>query len=109
MENEALRKRTSKLEVENSELKSRLGLTPPSSPTCSEESATSSLPSPPRSPLDDEPVTVGVKQEIESPEYAELGVSQQKKLYQIPFLSLLALTVTFNLLRFVDTLIVESF
>lgn len=97
-ENKELKQRASTLETENTELKSRLGLTPPSSPTSSEDSTPSGLPTPPLSPSQDEPTVVVVKQEKESSEYAELSVSQQKEHSPIPFLSLLTTTVL-HLLR----------
>lgn len=98
-ENKELKQRTSTLETENTELKSRLGLTPPSSPTSSEDSSPSELPSPPLSPSQDELAVIVVKQEKESSEYAELSVSQQKEHSPIPFLSLLTTTVLLHLLR----------
>lgn len=99
-ENKDLKLRASTLENENNELKSRLGLTPPSSPTLSEDvvPSVSPLPSPPHSPTQDDPAVVVVKQEKESTEYAELGVSRQKEQSPILFLSLLTTTVLLNLL-----------
>lgn len=98
-ENKDLKVRASTLETENTDLKSRLGLTPPSSPTSSEDTTPSPLPSPPHSPCLDEPTGIVVKQEKESSEYAELNVSQQKEHSPIPFLSLLTTTVLLHLLR----------
>lgn len=100
-ENKDLKLRAATLENENNELKSRLGLTPPSSPTLSEDvvPSVSPLPSPPHSPTQDDPAVVVVKQEKESTEYAELGVSRQKEQSPILFLSLLTTTVLLNLLR----------
>ncbi|CAB3987792.1 X-box-binding 1-like [Paramuricea clavata] len=97
-ENKDLKVRASTLETENTDLKSRLGLTPPSSPTSSEDTTPSPLPSPPHSPCLDEPTGIVVKQEKESSEYAELNVSQQKEHSPIPFLSLLTTTVLLHLL-----------
>ncbi|XP_028396703.1 X-box-binding protein 1-like [Dendronephthya gigantea] len=97
-ENKDLKLRASSLESENTELKTRLGLSPPSSPTNSEENTPSPPPTPPHSPSQDEPAVVVVKQEKESSEYAELSVSQQKEHSPIPFLSLLTTTVLLHLL-----------
>jgi hypothetical protein len=97
-ENKDLKHRATSLESENTELKSRLGLTPPSSPSSS-EGTPSPLPSPPHSPSQDEQAAVVVKQENESSEYAELSVSQQKEHSPIRFLSLLTTAVILHLLR----------
>ena len=98
-ENRELKQRASSLENENVELKTRLGLTPPSSPTSSEDTTPTLLPSPPHSPSTDEDTAVVVKQEKESSEYAALSVSQPKEHSPIPFLSLLTTTVLLHLLR----------
>ncbi|KAK3750649.1 hypothetical protein QZH41_012826 [Actinostola sp. cb2023] len=77
--NKRLQKHTDTLSTENSELRIRLGLTPPVSPEAS-PSSVSLPPSPEPSIKDDsDDGQVVIKKEIESKEFAALTASQQQK------------------------------
>lgn len=77
--NKRLNRQTDSLSTENSELKIRLGLTPPVSPDASPSPL--SLPPSPEPSLKDEShdSLVVIKKEIESKEFAALIASRQQK------------------------------
>jgi len=81
LDNEDLRKHSEAVEIENSELRVRLGLTPPVSP----EPVTQSYPASPEASPNS---SVVIKKETECNEYASLKVSQQQERL-ILFLSLI--------------------
>ncbi|XP_067033891.1 X-box-binding protein 1-like [Acropora muricata] len=92
LDNESLRKHTEAVDIENSELRARLGLTPPVSP----EPVTHSFPPAPEVATNckaNSPVVI--KTEAESIEYASLSVSQQQERL-ILFLSLITMWMTIN-------------
>lgn len=91
MDNESLRKHSEAVAIENSELRVRLGLTPPVSP----EPVT--MHTYPPSPETSSPTkhSVVIKKEAECNEYAALLVSQQQE-HLILFLSLITTWMTIN-------------
>lgn len=92
MNNESLRKHSEAVEIENSELRVRLGLTPPVSP----EPVNQSYPlTPEPSPVAKPNSSVVIKKETECNEYASLTVSQQQERL-ILFLSLITTWMMIN-------------
>lgn len=92
-DNESLRKHSEAMAIENSELRIRLGLTPPVSP----EPVTKDTypPSPETSSTTNHIHSVVIKKEAECNEYASLLVSQQQERL-ILFLSLITTWMTIN-------------
>lgn len=92
LDNESLRKHSEAVAVENSELRVRLGLTPPVSP----EPVSHSIPPTSKvSPASQPNNPVVIKKEAEYNEYASLSVSQQQERL-ILFLSLITMWMTIN-------------
>lgn len=83
MDNESLRKHSETVAIANSELRVRLGLTPPVSPE-----PVSFPPSPEAASPTKQHSSVVIKKETECNEYASLSVSQQQERL-ILFLSLI--------------------
>ena len=93
MDNESLRKHSEAAEIENSELRVRLGITPPVSP---EPVTMQSYPSSPEATTPTKHInSVVIKKEAECNEYASLLVSQQQE-HLILFLSLITTWMTIN-------------
>lgn len=90
LSNESLRKHSEAVEIENSELRVRLGLTPPVSP----EPVHHTYPQSPE-PTPSKPSSVVIKKETECNEYASLTVSQQQERL-ILFLSLITTWMMIN-------------
>mmetsp|Transcript_7185 Transcript_7185/g.12396 ORF Transcript_7185/g.12396 Transcript_7185/m.12396 type:complete len:231 (+) Transcript_7185:59-751(+) len=90
LSNESLRKHSETVEIENSELRVRLGLTPPVSP----EPVNHTYPQSPE-PTPSKPSSVVIKKETECNEYASLTVSQQQERL-ILFLSLITTWMMIN-------------
>lgn len=91
LDNESLRKHSEAVAIENSELRVRLGLTPPVSPA----PVCTSYPSTPEAIPDTKHNPVVIKKEAEYNEYASLSVSQQQGRL-ILFLSLITTWMTIN-------------
>ena len=92
LDNESLRKHSEAVAVENSELRVRLGLTPPVSP----EPVSHSIPPTSKVSTASQPNNpVVIKKEAEYNEYASLSVSQQQERL-ILFLSLITMWMTIN-------------
>ena len=92
LDNERLRKHSEAVAIENSELRVRLGLTPPVSP---EPTTSSNPPSPVNSPVQEPSSPVVIKKETEYTEYASLLVSQQQERL-ILFLSMITSWMMIN-------------
>ncbi|XP_068677906.1 X-box-binding protein 1-like [Montipora foliosa] len=92
LDNESLRKHSEAVAVENSELRVRLGLTPPVSP---EPVSHSIAPTSKVSSASQPNNPVVIKKEAEYNEYASLSVSQQQERL-ILFLSLITMWMTIN-------------
>ena len=93
MDNESLRKHSEAVEIENSELRIRLGITPPVSP---EPATTQSYPLSPEASSPTKHInSVVIKKEAECNEYASLLVSQPQE-HLILFLSLITTWMTIN-------------
>ena len=93
MDNESLRKHSEAVEIENSELRIRLGITPPVSP---EPVTMQSCPSSTEAISPTKHInSVVIKKEAECNEYASLLVSQQQE-HLILFLSLITTWMTIN-------------
>lgn len=98
LSNESLRKHSEAVEIENSELRVRLGLTPPVSPEPVNHMYPQSpepTPSKPSSVAPSKPSSVVIKKETECNEYASLTVSQQQERL-ILFLSLITTWMMIN-------------
>lgn len=91
LDNESLRKHSEAVTIENSELRVRLGLTPPVSPA---PVSTNYPPTSEASP-DTKYSPVVIKKEAEYNEYASLSVSQQQE-HLILFLSLITTWMMIN-------------
>lgn len=91
LDNESLRKHSEAVTIENSELRVRLGLTPPVSPA----PVCTNYPSTPEASPDTKHNPVVIKKEAEYNEYASLSVSQQQGRL-ILFLSLITTWMTIN-------------
>ena len=93
MDNESLRKHSEAVTIENSELRVRLGITPPVSP---EPVTTYTYPPSPETSSPTKHIhSVVIKKEAECNEYASLLVSQQQERL-ILFLSLITTWMTIN-------------
>lgn len=92
MDNESLRKHSEAVAIENSELRIRLGLTPPGSP---EPVSVHTYPATPDASSSAKQNSVVIKKEAECNEYASLLVSQQQE-HLILFLSLITTWMTIN-------------
>ena len=93
MDNESLRKHSEAVAIENSELRVRLGITPPVSP---EAVTMHTYPASPKTSLPTKHIqSVVIKKEAECNEYASLVVSQQQERL-ILFLSLITTWMMIN-------------